>query len=101
MNDIEIKFKIFFKDIDINDGDTGSDMFYVFESGYKLAKKELEEQLKETISEFKNCYKALEFFEKHADCRTNNVYHCNCNFCKDREHSMLKRNAKAYLEKWK
>lgn len=67
--------------------------------GYTIAQKELEEQLKETISEFKNCYKALEFFEKHADCRTNNVYHCNCNFCKDREHMELKRDAREFLKK--
>jgi hypothetical protein len=70
-------------------------------NGLKDKIKELEEQLREVINEFKSCYKALEFFEKHADCRTNKVYHCNCSFCKDREHHVLKINARAYLEKWK
>ena len=86
-----------------------------FKAGYELAQKDLQQkldtyiqlaetkgkELEEAKNEFKKCYKALEFFQQHADCRTNNTYHCNCNFCKDREHMELKRSARAYLEKWK
>lgn len=83
--------------------------------GYTIAQKDLQQkldtyiqlahtksaELDEAIGEFKKCYKALEFFHQHADCRTNKTYYCSCNFCKDREHNVLRINARAYLEKWK